>query len=301
MAVTLRELATSRQVAVGDGQVTDTTEWVATGSQDEAEILSAAVAMTPAIYRGLLRSRIDLRPQGGGVWFVTVAYGTARGAGGGPSGAGGTPLGVEPPETFTPPSGGDPLDPNLTGLDITVDIQGDMVNIKRSIRTMLSAGPDPPNHNKGINVVDGRAQGVEVLRPKLELTIGVRRRQLNLNRIKTIRSLVGKTNNAPFYGFAIGEVLYAGCSLHWVNTERWSEVHRFWIGENMHFINPDHEDALTIREADPVITIDNKRAWDYLWVMEADEVDAGSIVSGPVAAYVEQVYLSGDFSLLGLG
>jgi hypothetical protein len=49
------------------------------------------------------------------------------------------------------------------------------------------------------------------------------------------------------------------------------------------------------------ITGITKRGWDYLWVRYADAEDQNVLVKQPIAAYVERVYLDGNFALLGIG
>ena len=51
------------------------------------------------------------------------------------------------------------------------------------------------------------------------------------------------------------------------------------------------------------ITVPAKGGWEYLWVLYEDQEDATAkrIVKRPIAAYVEQVRESGNFSLLGIG
>ena len=50
------------------------------------------------------------------------------------------------------------------------------------------------------------------------------------------------------------------------------------------------------------ITVSAKKGWEYLWVRFADAEDtsANALVKRPIAAYVERVYESADFTLLGL-
>ncbi len=49
------------------------------------------------------------------------------------------------------------------------------------------------------------------------------------------------------------------------------------------------------------ITDIDKKGWEYLWVRYQDAEDEDVLVKQPAAAYVEQVYPYGDFSLLGIG
>ena len=100
---------------------------------------------------------------------------------------------------------------------------------------------------------------------------------------KTLAALTGTVNKSSFRGFSAGEVLFLGAS----GTKRSRKATAPW--------------EITFRFA----VSPNKAgfSWDYLWVRYADKVAEGgrNVVKKPVAAYVEQVYLEGDFGNLGLG
>ena len=56
-------------------------------------------------------------------------------------------------------------------------------------------------------------------------------------------------------------------------------------------------------KAPPVSVISgiSNGGWNHLWVLYADDVDQDTLIKRPQAAFVEQVYYPGDFSLLGIG
>lgn len=103
--------------------------------------------------------------------------------------------------------------------------------------------------------------------------------------------LTGAVNNAPFRGFAAGEVLFLGASGSKRGQDDWEIRFRFAASPNV--------TGLVVGS----ITGINKRGWEYLWGRYADAEDtaAKALVKRPVAAYVEQVYPYGDFSGLGIG
>ena len=45
----------------------------------------------------------------------------------------------------------------------------------------------------------------------------------------------------------------------------------------------------------------DKRGWEYVWVRYSDVESASVLVKQPIAAYVEQVYRTGNFLTLGIG
>jgi hypothetical protein len=98
-------------------------------------------------------------------------------------------------------------------------------------------------------------------------------------------------NGSGFKGFAKGELLFLGASGSKRGKDDWEITYRFAASPNAA--------GLTLGD----ITGINKEGWHYLWVRFADDEDttAKALIKKPVAAYVEQVYQYGDFSLLGLG
>lgn len=96
-------------------------------------------------------------------------------------------------------------------------------------------------------------------------------------------------NNAPFKGFAPGEVLFMGASGSQRGQDDWEITFRFAASPN----------AVGLTVGD-IVGID-KKGWEYLWVRYADAEDENTLVKQPIAAYVEKVYEEGDLSLLGIG
>jgi hypothetical protein len=103
-----------------------------------------------------------------------------------------------------------------------------------------------------------------------------------------VADLTGKTNNAAFRGFAIGEVLFLGASGSQRNEEDWEITYNFSVQRN----------ATGLQVG--TITGIAKKGWEYLWVLYKDTEDATAKakVKIPKAVYVERVYDSGDFSTL---
>lgn len=106
-----------------------------------------------------------------------------------------------------------------------------------------------------------------------------------------IASVVGKVNIAPFKGFPAGEVLCLGASGGQRGAEDWELSFKFARHPN--------QTGLTIG---PFTGID-KTGWQYIWVRykEYEDTVSKSLVRQPQAVYVETVYYSADFSLLGIG
>jgi len=104
-------------------------------------------------------------------------------------------------------------------------------------------------------------------------------------------ALTGKTNNATFKGFAIGECLFLGASGSKRGKGDWEITFRFAASPN--------KTGLTVGD----ITGIAKKGWEYLWVRYEDAVDtaAGTMVKKPLAVYIEKVYEEGNFADLAIG
>jgi hypothetical protein len=98
-------------------------------------------------------------------------------------------------------------------------------------------------------------------------------------------------NSGAFRGFAAGEVLFLGASGSKTGVDNWEIAFKFAASPNV--------TSLSIGGG---ITVSAKKGWEYLWVRFADAEDstAKALVKRPVAAYVERVYESADFSTMGL-
>ena len=105
----------------------------------------------------------------------------------------------------------------------------------------------------------------------------------------TLFGLTGRTNNAGFKGFAIGEVLFLGASGSQRGEDDWEITFRFAASPNV--------TGLTIGDINGI----DKKGWEYIWVRYADAEDQKVLVKQPIAVYVEKVYEEGNFAGLGIG
>ena len=177
------------------------------------------------------------------------------------------------------------------------DTGGGTMHRNQSIKTVSKVPNDAPDFNGAIEVDnEGNVNGVDVTMPVLNFT---ETHTMNGSRVttsykKTVAALTGTVNSSGFRGFSAGEVLFLGAS----GTKRpkrpnapWEITFRFAVSPN--------QSSLQVGK----LKVSNKRGWDYLWVRYADKVaeNRKNVIKEPVAAYVEQVYPTGDFGNLGLG
>lgn len=177
------------------------------------------------------------------------------------------------------------------------DTGGGTMHRNQSIKTVSKVPNDAPDFNGAIEVDnEGNVNGVDVTMPVLNFTETY---TMNGSRVttsykKTVAALTGTVNSSGFRGFSAGEVLFLGAS----GTKRSKRPNAPWEITFRFAVSPN-QSSLQVGK----LKVSNKRGWDYLWVRYADKVaeNRKNVIKEPVAAYVEQVYPTGDFGNLGLG
>jgi hypothetical protein len=297
MAAELHELWDSRAFEVTDRGAGVTRRWMSRGSTDETEIYVAALAANAVVFDGLVRQEVRTTVLGGGVAIVEVRYGVldANGA------VGQTPGAMTAP-TDTTPLGRGQVGGAGVGGNLSFDITAQTVHITQSRETRYRRAPadgagagvgTAPNTEKAIGITKDAIEGCDILGPKLEWSVVAHRANVFLPYLRTIRSTVGKTNNAAFYGFDRGEVLYLGASGQPSpdgQGPKWTVTHKFAAGEN----------ELNVAVGNG-ITVPDKRAWEYLWVAYEEKKVGNLTLPVPAAAYVEVVYAEANFANLQIG
>lgn len=154
-------------------------------------------------------------------------------------------------------------------------------------------GTDAPDFQGAIGVSDDKVEGVDVDKAVFNFTeTHVLSQATVTSAYKHVLFLMtNRVNNATFKGFNAGECRFLGASGTLKGDENWSIAYRFAGSENV-----------TGQTVGTITGID-KKGWQYRWVRYADYKDgsAQALVKRPVGVYVEDVYLTGDFSTLGIG
>jgi len=105
---------------------------------------------------------------------------------------------------------------------------------------------------------------------------------------------VGHVNNASFRSYDEGEVLLLGVSgAKNSKKSRWELTYKFSA-------SPNRSD-FTVGSGAAAITVKFKAGWDYMWVKYKKVLVGSEVLHRPDAVYIERVYLSCDFSQLGIG
>lgn len=276
-----------------------------TGSQDAAEDYIITNGGAPTNVNAYLLSRISTTHEGGNLYFVDVEY--KRGI---PTQASQT-AGQSPSGQQTPGK-----DPN-SGLsrDMSFSTGGGTRRIYKSISTRYSRaaqGVAAPSFGGliGVDVTANKVEGCEVIAPTCDFTITKRFPQLTVGWFRRMMLAIACTNDQPYLGMDIGEVLFKGCDGNFKEDDKqgypWQVTARFGFSRNKTIAKNQSE--LTFAGIDGDITIPDVRGWNYTWVAYAKKtqtvniggVNQDYIVQLPKFVYVEQVYDEDDLTVLNM-
>jgi hypothetical protein len=247
------------------------------GTELDLDVRALVEATIPAIFRGMVFQNYHIDHKGGGVWDVSVRYG---------------PFDTEADEANP---GGPPVQPaDVLGPSYTFETSGGTQHITQSLETIArhaKPGKNPPDLKGAIGVNGDSVEGTDITVPVFRFaeTYSIPVALVTHGYKITVFQLTGKVNNAAFKGFAAGEVLFLGASGSRRNLDRWEITYQFAASPN----------AVGLQVGDMAGI--NKKGWEYLWVRYSDVEDQKVLVKQPESAYVERVYESGNFALLGIG
>jgi hypothetical protein len=183
------------------------------------------------------------------------------------------------------------------GYTVTIDTTGASIlqTVSYAQSRYAISGKTAPDYKKSIDVQDGIAQGVERVIEVLKITVRARiATEYIISPIKYARliaSLTGTTNNATMFGeFTAGEILFAGATGDIVAEEP-TLAFTFLASKNV-----------TGLEIGGITGI-AKKGHEYLWCLfdTAKDATTGMLIRQPRAVYVDQIYGSGNHSLLSIG
>lgn len=180
-------------------------------------------------------------------------------------------------------------------LRIGFDTTGGSVRMRTSLSTTSypTSGRTAPDFKGAVEVSGGEPQGVDVTLPALRLSFRYKwpKGVIQLADVRTWARATGKTNSAGFYGFNAGELLFLGCGGEIDPATQTDVTYNFAASENA---------TLSIGSW---ITGIIKQGHQHLWVAFEDYEDtsAKKRIQRPLAAYVETLYRSEDFSIFGIG
>jgi hypothetical protein len=295
MAGTAYETWDSREFSLGEGSPSLVYKFVIVGSPNELDAEAVILNQTPAYGDGLWRLNVHATPKGAGVWEGTANYGIPKGGAEAPGQSNASP--PPPPQPPPPPSPDAPLGPEWS-----VDMTGGTQHVTKSLATRrrrMAGFASGPNLHGAIGATDKGVEGCDVGTGVFELTQTRKLPTISIRYLRTLHSLKFHTNDADFWGFKRGELLFKGPTAQYRDSDGWSLTFRFEASPNEVVIEVEPDDPGHFRidgtDDDPA-----RRGHDYLWFLFDDAVDGNFKIPRPVAAYVEQVYPEGDFNRLGI-
>jgi hypothetical protein len=241
------------------------------GTDDDAEVMTAALADSPTTHNGLERQANDIAIEPlyvsseAGWWTARVPYSVAQ-------------WGFQ------------------TGTDsFTFDTSGGVFHTTHSREVVDSYPAGAPNIG-GANggPIGQNGDGIDVFVPKDEWEETHIFSWGDIESIKTVvKSLTARTNDASWRGHDAGEAIFLGARGGRLPDNTAAITFRFAAGENV--------DDLMVGDIGP-ITIE---PWQFLDVYyETEHLGSGSdqiIGRVPKYAYVHRLYFKGDFTDLGIG
>lgn len=281
--IAVYEFYQSRKVNIGFDAQSAELMFVLNGTTDDVLARAAFLAEIPATFFGLQFKNVDIEPVGGLFWKATAQYdsrvtSTADGVGG-----------ASPGETPAVPGGTDPLSPEFA---FDISSVTEKITQSKSTRSKTKRGGGvAPNNEQAIGVtIDGEVEGCDRQSPHMEWSVTRVFGFVTLNYFQSLYALVGTVNNATFYGFPAGTLLFIGASLNVRDTEKVTMVYRFAA-------RPNRTD-IPICDG---LTVPAKDGWEYLWVSYKNVDDANKLFMQPDAAYVERIYDTSNFAGIGIG
>ncbi len=302
MTVQIFERVDSRKLNLSFEAPTADFEYLVLKTFNDNEVRAAVQSEIGAYYRtteGIILpfSNYTIEHQGNGIWFVVAHYSIRqrRGAGAAPalsgSGAGTGPAGGGSPlQQPGGPSGG-------RNSSFNFEIGSENVKLTQSESTVrsynLSLVDDAPDLKGAIGWDGETLQGVEIQKPVLTFseTHYFPAAFIDEAYVVGLLELANKpVNTAAFRGFQPGEVRYLGGSGSLKDESTWEVTYKFAVQKNRTDIQVGAISALI-----------EKKGWEYLWVRYAPTTDENVYVPQPASVYIEKIYFSSSFDVLGIG
>ena len=243
-------------------------------------------ANAPDYYRGHFRQRLDCQPLGNGWWLGSASYAS--------------------PAVNSQGDEDNQQSPNLFPATVAFDTSGGTEHITQAYLPFdgsaafgfngeyryAKQGQTAPDYKGAINVSGDSVNGLDVVVPAFNFTETwtVPTVFLTNTYVSTLYQLTGKTNAAQFRVFQAGECLFLGARC---------EATRGDFKTSITFSFSARPNATNQKIGD--ITVSTKKGWQYLWIEYESSVDNANLIKRPKYVYVDDIYGSGDFSLLRIG
>lgn len=251
-------------------------------TDDETDIRTQVETDADETFDGMARRTVQVRPLTNEVWEASVTY--------------------SPSELLPPPE----YDGWLTTFNTTGQTENVQIAVAQAATSLIDT-VQAPAYGKTLNVDgDGVPQGIDIVVPKFEWTEthylpkatipGTGNAWLAL-----VHAATGRLNNVAFRGFAIGSVLFTGCSgALRPEQDDWEITFHFVASPGVSVSMPIYSiDGTPKTDTDGVAQYASisKGGHDYLWFVNTrvQDPDSERMVVRAAAAYVAQVYEYVDF------
>lgn len=184
-------------------------------------------------------------------------------------------------------------------IEVTLDLGTESKHISEGISTTKYEtldGPVIPNDATGIGVQDGNINGCDILSPSGNLQVTKvfdNATVFGANWVQDKADLRCTTNDATFYGFEAGSLLFVRMSFTIRNNGDVPVTFQF-----QHRANLNEPTGVSVGDVD-------KKGHQYLWTKYQTQKDTTGtntiITKKAVAQYVHTVYDESDFSTLDIG
>lgn len=268
MPVAVREKFGSRSTrdVLGGKGCSATLLYLVDGTDTETTARAALKATAPTTYDGLPVQDYALSQEGVDFWAGTVTYG-AR----------------EPREA----------DHGLTTFDTTGGMQ--RITVSLDVTEKSAGAPDIQDGGQGgaINVTpDGDVEGLDIRVPQLSFQrthVFAAADWGGDSYVKTLADMTGTTNDAAFYSFEAGELLFLGASGSERNDGTWEVTFGFAAEKNRANFQVG------------ALTVTSKKGHQYLDVKYKPKKVGNFLIHVPQHYYVHTVYEESDFADLEIG
>lgn len=164
-----------------------------------------------------------------------------------------------------------------------------ITHANETVQKYTNAGPGTGvGFGEAINVTESGVEGVDIIVPTLSFS---ETRNFVASEMPALRAILfglcGRTNSAPFLGFDVGEVLYAGASGGLTGGNTFGDVtHKFIASPNLADITVGNINGIS------------KKGHEYLWIFSVEELDPGTntVRIYPKQATVVRVYDAADLN-----
>jgi hypothetical protein len=181
---------------------------------------------------------------------------------------------------------------NKTKLDpVSFSTTGATTHLNQSLQTRgiyAAPGADAPNYQGAIGVSDSGVAGVDITVPAFEFSVRKKFEFVSTSYLLAMVSMTGRVNSGPWSIFGSGEALFLG--------GEGGEDENNWVDVTYHFAARPNEFSMTSVGSQESA----KKAGITLWVKHGEKVVGDRVLQIPEAAYVEKVYPSGNFNVLGI-